>query len=120
MENIMEMDATELRILAEKIVYFMEKSKSADLAPKWEGATIKFIPKDENLKSHEISIDTLMHKIVMVRDNLRVLEQQVNSNKNLSEGEKLKLQGYITKAYGSLTSFNFMFWNDEDKFTSKK
>lgn len=116
----MEMDAAELRILAEKIVYFMDKSHSADLAPKWERATIKFIPKDEDLKPHEISIDTFMHKIVMVRDNLRVLEQQINSNKGLSEGEKLKLQSYITKAYGSLTSFNFMFYSDDDKFSSKK
>lgn len=56
----------------------------------------------------------------MVRDNLRVLEQQINSNKNLGEGEKLKLQGYITRCYGSLTSFNFLFFDEEDKFRAKK
>jgi hypothetical protein len=57
-----------------------------------------------------------MHKVVMMRDNLRVLEQQINSNKSLESGEKIKLQSYITRIYGSLTSFNFMFADDDDKF----
>jgi hypothetical protein len=116
----MNMDTVEIRLLARKIVDFMDKDHNADLAPKWEDATIKFVPKDEHAKTHEISIDTLMHKIVMVRDNIRVLEQQINSNKSLSEGEKIKLQGYISRVYGSLTSFNFMFYDDDDKFSSKK
>lgn len=116
----MELDALEIKLLAQKIVFLMNKSHSADLAPKWEGGTIKFIPKDQSLKEHEIPIDVLMHKIVMIRDNIRVLEQQINSNDNLSEGEKIKFQSYITKVYGSLTSLNFIFSNEEDKFSSKK
>jgi hypothetical protein len=57
-----------------------------------------------------------MNKVVMMRDNLRVLEQQINGNKTLELGEKVKLQGYITRIYGSLTSFNFMFEDEDDKF----
>lgn len=116
----MPLDSLEIKLLAQKIVIEMEKMHSADLAQKWERGTIKFVPKDESLKEHEIPIDTFMHKIVMVRDNLRVLEQQINSSSGISEGEKLKFQNYITRIYGSLTSFNFMFYNDEDKFSSKK
>ena len=113
-------DVNELKILAQKIVIEMDKNHSADLAFKWEGGVIKFIPKDPSLQEHQIPIDTLMHKIVMMRDNLRVLEQQINSSNSLSEGEKLKFQSYITRCYGSMTSFNFMFYNDSDKFNAKK
>lgn len=112
-------DAVELQVLAKRIVSEMNKLQSADLAQKWEGAKIKIIPADNNLNEHEIEMDTFMHKIVMVRDNLRVLEQQINSNKTLSEGEKLKFQNYVSRCYGSMTSFNFLFSEDRDKFKSK-
>jgi hypothetical protein len=113
------MDAMELQVLAKRIVGEMNKLHSADLAQKWEGATITITPNNPDLKEQEIPVDTLMHKIVMVRDNLRVLEQQINSNKTLTEGEKLKYQNYISRCYGSMTSFNFLFANQEDKFSSK-
>ena len=109
------MEYQDIKILAKKIVDEMEKSHSAEMAPKWESATIMVVPRDSNLKSHEIPVDKLMHKIVLMRDNLRVLEQQLNSS-SLSDGEKVKFQGYITKIYGSMTSFNFLFQNEEDKF----
>lgn len=110
------MDKLEIRELASALLDEMEKRHTAELAPKWEGGSIMFLPNDSTAKDHEIPINKLLHKIVMVRDNLRVLEQQINSNDKLSEGEKVKFQGYITKCYGSLTSFNFMFYNEEDKF----
>lgn len=110
------MDFLEIKQLAKAIVKQMDISQGAELMPKWEGASIFFVPKDKLVKDHEIPVDKLLHKIVMIRDNLRVLEQQINSNENLSEGEKVKYQAYITKCYGSLTSFNFLFYNDEDKF----
>lgn len=113
------MEPSELRSLAKFILDEWESRHSADNAPKWDDATVKFVPKDSSAKEHEIPMEKFMHKVVMVRNNLRVLEQQINSNGKLSEGEKVKLQGYITKCYGSLTSFNFMFWDDEDKFRSK-
>lgn len=114
------MEKIEIRELARAIVEEMDSMHSAELAPKWEGGSLFFIPKNSDVRDHELPIDKLLHKIVMVRDNLRVLEQQLNSNDKLSEGEKLKYQGYITKCYGSLTSFNFLFYNEDDKFSSKK
>jgi len=110
------MEKHEIRALAKAIVREMEAQHSAELAPKWEGSSLFFVPKDKSLKDHEIPIDKFMHKVVMMRDNLRVLEQQINSSSTLSQGDKLKLQGYITKCYGSMTSFNFLFYDEEDKF----
>lgn len=110
------MENSELRLLAGMIANEMEKRHNADLAPKWQHAMVVFKPSHPEMKQHEISMERFMQKIVMMRDNLRVLEQQINANKALDVGEKVKLQSYITRVYGSMTSFNFMFDNDEDKF----
>lgn len=110
------MESNDIKALAAALADELERRHSAELAPKWEGASVFIVPKYSELKDHELPVDKLMHKIVMVRDNLRVLEQQINSNTDISEGEKLKFQGYITRCYGSLTSFNFLFRNDNDKF----
>lgn len=110
------MDHAELKLLASMIADEVEKRHNADLAPKWQHAMVVFKPSHPELKQHEMSMERFMQKVVMMRDNLRVMEQQINSNKGLEVGEKVKLQGYITKIYGSLTSFNFMFENDDDKF----
>lgn len=113
----MELDKYQIRLMATLIANEIESRHDAELAPKWENGTIVFVPNNSSLKQHELSIGKFMHKIVMVRDNLRVLEQQINANTSLTDGEKVRLQGYITRIYGSLTSFNFMFANDEDKFS---
>ncbi len=113
------MEKHEVRELAAALVEEMHSMHSAEYADKWEGGSVFFIPGNAQTKDQEMPLDRLMHKIVMIRDNLRVLEQQINSSENLSEGEKLKFQSYITKCYGSLTSFNFIFRNPEDKFASK-
>jgi hypothetical protein len=110
------MEKYELRLLAQLIADEVEKRHNADLAPKWQHATVIFKPEDSTLKQHEIAMERFMHKIVMMRDNLRVLEQQINANKSLEPSEKIKLQSYITRIYGSMTSFNFMFENPDDKF----
>lgn len=89
------------------------------LGEKWEGGTMILKPHDESLKSKEIPIETFFHKIVMVRDRLRVMEQRVNSSK-LSDEEKVNLQQYITRIYGSLTTFNVLFKSKEDGFTGEK
>ncbi len=93
-----------------------------EMAPKWEGGKLALIPGDPQLKGKEMPIADFFHKIVMVRDRLRVLEQRINSHPKLSEQDKVELQQYITRSYGSLTSFNLLFRNKEDHFkgTSSK
>lgn len=113
------LEKSEIKELAKAIVEEMDSMYSAELTPKWEGGSIFFIPRDSSTKDHEMPIDTILHKIVMIRDNLRVLEMKINSNDNISEAEKVRLQSYISRCYGSLTSFNFLFANPEDKFKSK-
>jgi len=86
-----------------------------DLGDKWDGGTLVLKPADTNMKPKEMPIDTFFHKIVMVRDRLRVMEQRINSSK-LTDEEKVNLQQYITRIYGSLTSFNVLFKHKNDHF----
>lgn len=87
-----------------------------ELGGKWEGGTIILKPGSEDLQSKEFSIESFFHKIVMVRDRLRVLEQNINSHKVLTDEEKVHIQQYITRAYGSLTTFNVLFKNSHEQF----
>jgi hypothetical protein len=113
------MDKEEVKVLAAALIEEMESVHDAEMAWKWEDGSVFFMPGDSDTKEHEIPIKRMMHKIVMIRDNLRVLESKINTSKEISDSEKLRLQNYITKCYGSLTSFNFLFYSDEDKFKSK-
>lgn len=90
------------------------------LGEKWAGGTLILQSRDKSLKAKEMPIDAFFHKIVMVRDRLRVLEQNINSNSKLSDEEKVNLQQYITRIYGSLTSFNVLFKNKEQQFVGEK
>jgi len=94
-------------------------SQSIELAPKWLRGTLVLKPGNPDLKSKEFPIDTFFHKIVMVRDRLRVLEQNINSNEKLEDMEKVQLQQYISRIYGSLTTFNVLFTDKDDHFSSK-
>jgi len=87
-----------------------------ELAHKWDGGTLVMQPADASKQAKEVPIDTFFKKVTSVRERLRVLEQKINSNKNLSETERAELQQYITRAYGSLTTFNVLFRNEDDKF----
>ncbi len=86
-----------------------------DLGDKWNNGTLVLKPEDDGLQRKEIPIETFFHKIVMVRDRLRVMEQRINSSK-LTDEEKVNLQQYISRIYGSLTSFNVLFKYKEDHF----
>jgi len=90
-----------------------------DMARKWEGGSLVMKPGDGNLQDKAVSIEAFFHKVVMVRDRLRVLESKINSHSKLTENEKVDMQGYITKAYGSLTTFNVLFDNKSDHFSSR-
>jgi len=91
-----------------------------DLGKKWEGGVMLLQPGNKDLKPKEIPIETFFHKIVMLRDRLRVLEQNINSNNILSDEDKVNLQQYITRCYGSLTTFNILFDDKEDFFVGSK
>ena len=95
-------------------------TENVPLGEKWIKGTLLLQPFDKSLKPKEIPIDDFFHKIVMLRDRLRVLEQNINSNKKLSDEEKVNIQQYITRCYGSLTTFNVLFKNKEQWFAGEK
>lgn len=90
------------------------------IATKWEGGTLVLKPGKEGLQEKEVPIETFFRKIVMVRDRLRVLEQQINASSTLTDAEKLGFQQYITRCYGSLTTFNVLFDSRDDWFVGEK
>ena len=94
-------------------------SEIVPIGDRWKGGKLILEPKDTNLASKEIPIDTFFHKIVMVRDRIRVLEQKVNSSK-LDDQDKIDIQQYITRMYGSLTTFNILFKINEHQFSGSK
>src|SRR3954452_5901435 len=89
------------------------------LGNRWQDGAFVLQPGDRSLQSKEVPLETFFHKIVMIRNNLRVLEQKVNASDKLSEAEKFDMQQYITRCYGSLTTFNVLFKNKEDHFSTK-
>ncbi len=110
------MTREEMHLMATIIVDEMERRHSARLAPKWEHGVVVFKPGHPELKQHEMSMQRFMHKVVMMRNAVRVMEQRINAAEGLTDGEKVKLQADITKIYGSMTSFNFMFADEDDGF----
>ena len=95
-------------------------TENVPLGDRWIKGMMLLQPFDKSLKPKEIPIDDFFHKIVMLRDRLRVLEQNINSNKTLSDEEKVNIQQYITRCYGSLTTFNVLFKNKEQYFVGDK
>lgn len=109
----------------ERVLRFVLEEQSAlqelvPLSDKWTGGNMILQPANLSLKPKEIPIESFFHKIVMVRDRLRVLEQNINSHAGLSDEEKVNMQQYITRIYGSLTSFNILFADKEQYFVGVK
>lgn len=107
---------------AELMELFLEASGLAEvpLAPRWEGGTVRLLPGNPELQAKDLPIDALFHKVVMIRNNLRTLEQKLNAHPKLSDVEKVEMQQYLTRCYGSLTTFNVLFKDKGDQFTGQK
>src|SRR5688572_8420947 len=95
-------------------------TENVPLGDRWVKGTLLIQPFDKTLKPKEIPIDDFFHKIIMLRDRLRVLEQNINSNKKLSDEDKVGMQQYVTRCYGSLTTFIVLFKNKEHWFVGDK
>jgi hypothetical protein len=107
---------------AELMELFLEASGLTDvpLHPKWEGGTVRMLPGNPELQAKDLPVDALFHKVVMLRDRLRTLEQKLNAHPKLTDGEKVEMQQYITRCYGSLTTFNVLFKEKNDQFVGQK
>src|SRR4051812_5229060 len=94
------------------------ETAEVELGRRWQGGKLVLVPRENSTQAKEFPLEAFFHKIVMVRDRLRVLEQKVNAHSGLSDEDKVELQQYVTRCYGSLTSFNILFKNEEDQFSS--
>lgn len=119
-EPDVEISFTEAEKSMSKILkHWLGLSETIDLGDKWDGGTMTLTPGTPGLSSKEIPIESFFHKVVMTRDRLRVMEQRINASA-LKDEEKVNLQQYITRIYGSLTSFNVLFKHKEDHFKGTK
>ncbi len=118
-----EVDTVSFFDVERSLVNILEKwsdtHEKVAIADKWKGGKLILDPGDDT-QNKEMPIETFFHKIVMVRDRIRVMEQKINSSNNLDDQEKVDLQQYITRIYGSFTSFNVLFKNKSDNFVGEK
>ena len=111
-----EAEKSLIRILKQ----WSDVSEIVPLGDKWKGGIMELRPSNISLKSKEIPIETFFHKIVMLRDRVRVMEQRIKSHPLMNDEDKVNMQQYITRIYGSLTSFNVLFKNADQQFVGEK
>jgi hypothetical protein len=114
------MDADEFRRVLRDVLQDELGVRPVDLGSRWSGGEVILKPGKEGTASKSIPIEALFHKIVMIRDRLRVLEQRINAHPQLSDEEKVQMQQYVTQCYGSLTTFNVLFADRRDAFMGQK
>lgn len=108
------------RIVTNIIKKYSDVQETVPMGTKWSGGKMILQPGNLNLKPKEVPVDNFFNKIVMLRDRLRVLEQRINAHDKLTDEDKVNLQQYITRIYGSLTTFNVFFRDDKDHFVGEK
>ncbi|MDP9148842.1 MAG: hypothetical protein M3O36_02715 [Myxococcota bacterium] len=119
-EDLLEMDANEFRRVISEVLRSELGVGDIEMAGRWDGGEIILKPAKEGVQERRLPIDVIFHKIVMIREKLRVLEQRINNHPKLGDDDKLQLQQYLTGCYGSLTTFNILFANREDHFVGQK
>ncbi len=102
--------------MVEKLGLKQDDSIIQQMGLRWHNGMMVLRPTDASLQNKEVPLEVFFHKIVMLRNNLRVLEQKINAHEKLSDAEKVEMQQYITRCYGSLTTFNLLFKEKEDQF----
>jgi len=115
-----DMDMDEFRQVLREVLLEETGVRDVTMSDRWHGGELVLIPGKDGTQEKRMSIDAFFHKVVMVRDKLRVLEQKVNTHKGISDSEKAQLQQYITGCYGSLTSFNVLFKERDDGFIGQR
>lgn len=108
-----------VRAVADRLGIEQPSAVKHELASRWHGGKMVLHPNDPTLQTKEVPLDVFFHKVVMVRNNLRTLEMKINASERLTEAEKFDWQGYITRCYGSMTTFNVLFRAKEGQFGSK-
>jgi hypothetical protein len=119
-EDLLDMDAEDFKRILSRVLRDELGVSAVEMAGRWEGGEMILKPGKEGLQEKRIPLDALFHKIIMIRDRLRVLEQKINTNSKLAPDEKIQLQQYVTGCYGSLTTFNVLFADREDQFVGQK
>ena len=114
------MNADEFRAVLGEVIRDELGAGEADLGSRWDGGEVILKPGKEGTAEKRIPIDAFFHKVVMIRDKLRVLEQRINAHPKLSDEEKVQMQQYVTGCYGTLTTFNVLFANRADGFSGAK
>ena len=118
----MPLDDEDIRkiVQAVRAVLNAEQSVSGAIAERWAGGQLVLKPGRAGTQEKAVPIEVFFRKLIAVRERLRVLEQRINSHPKLADADRVQLQDYITRAYGSLTTFNVLFADAEDRFVGTK
>lgn len=116
----LDMDTEEFRSVLRQVLQDELGLSDVPMGERWQGGELVLTPGKEGTQEKRVPIDAFFHKIIMVRDKLRVLEQKINGHSGLSDEEKVALQQYVTACYGSLTTFNALFRDREDGFAGQR